>query len=258
MADWHEVGIPTRNPLRVSAEAVDFTRPHPVLREVAVEAQPQKLCFDAARAALVIVDMQNDFCSPDGWIASLGLDTAYGLDLIDPINTASRAFRAANMPVLWVSWGVRPDRLNLSSATRHPFNPNGSQPGLGGEFTGPGGTHRVLMQGSWGAEIIEGLDQAETDIHVAKHRISGFWDTPLDSILRNLDVRTLFFAGVNADHCVLGTLMDANFAGYDTVMLEDCVGTTSPEFCMQATLHNVRFCFGFTATSGDVASTLSA
>ena len=83
------------------------------------------------------------------------------------------------------------------------------------------------------------LHQEPGDIHVSKHRISGFWDTPLDAILKNLDVTTLFFAGVNADHCVLGTLMDANFHGYDTVMLEDCVATTSPDFCMQATLHNV-------------------
>jgi len=258
MADWHEIGIAKHNPFRVSDEAVDSSRPHSDRREVVLEAQPQKLHFDASRAALIIVDMQNDFCSPDGWIASLGLDVAYGLDLIDPINTASRAFRANGMSVLWVSWGVRPDGLNLSPSTRHPFNPNGSQPGLGGEFIGPRGSHRVLTEGSWGAQIVDGLEQAENDIHVAKQRISGFWDTPLDSILRNLDVRTLFFAGVNADHCVLGTLMDANFAGYDTVMLEDCVGTTSPDFCMQATFHNVRFCFGFTSTSAQVASALSA
>jgi nicotinamidase-related amidase len=62
---------------------------------------------------------------------------------------------------------------------------------------------------------------------------------------------------VNADHCVLGTLMDANFKGYDTILLEDCTATTSPEFCMRATLHNVRFCFGFTATSAHLAHALS-
>ena len=53
---------------------------------------------------------------------------------------------------------------------------------------------------------------------VRRHRISAFRDTPLDSILRALHVKTLFFAGVNADHCVLATLMDASFQGYDTAL----------------------------------------
>jgi nicotinamidase-related amidase len=82
--------------------------------------------------------------------------------------------------------------------------------------------------------------------------MSGFWDTPLDAILRNLRVDTLFFAGVNADQCVIWTLADANFLGYDCVMLEDCCATTSPGFCWDATLYNVRQCMGFTATSTDL------
>jgi nicotinamidase-related amidase len=107
----------------------------------------------------------------------------------------------------------------------------------------------VLEKDGWGAELVSGLHRDPADISVDKHRISGFWDTPLDSILRNLQVSTLLFAGINADHCVYATLMDANFQGYDTIMLEDCVATTSPDFCLEATLHNVRFCFGFTTTS---------
>ena len=83
-----------------------------------------------------------------------------------------------------------------------------------------------------------------------KHRMSGFWDTPLDSILRNLDVKTLLFSGVNADQCVLHTLADASFLGYDTILLEDCAATTSPEFCLQAALYNIKQIFGFVASSG--------
>jgi nicotinamidase-related amidase len=79
--------------------------------------------------------------------------------------------------------------------------------------------------------------------------MSGFWDTPLDAILRNLRVDTLLFAGVNADQCVIWTLADANFLGYDCVMLDDCCATTSPAFCWDATLYNVRQCLGFVASS---------
>ena len=78
--------------------------------------------------------------------------------------------------------------------------------------------------------------------------MSGFWDTELDSILRNLGVSTLLFAGVNVDQCVLCTLQDANFLGYDCILVSDCSATTSPSYCLEATLYNVQ-CFGFVTTS---------
>jgi nicotinamidase-related amidase len=87
--------------------------------------------------------------------------------------------------------------------------------------------------------------------------MSGFWDTPLDSILRGLRVDTLLFAGVNADQCVLHTLADANFLGYDTIMLEDATATTSPRFCMEATLYNVRQIFGFTTTTAAMTAAIA-
>jgi nicotinamidase-related amidase len=246
-----------RNFYRVSDRQVDMTRPRRAARPFPLDALPQSLVVDAERCALIVVDMQNDFCHPDGWVASLGVDNSRLRTLYGPINDATAAARAAGIPVVWVNWGVRPDRLNLSPGTQHPFNPNGAGPGLGGAVHGRGGDYRLLAKDEWGAGIVDALVQDASDIHVDKQRISGFWDTPLDAILRNLDVTTLLFAGVNADHCVLGTLMDANFKGYDTIMIEDCVATTSPDFCLEATLHNVRFCFGFTATSASLAAGLA-
>ena len=95
-------------------------------------------------------------------------------------------------------------------------------------------------------------DRDIAELRVDKHRISGFWDTPLDSILRNLGTRSILFAGVNTDQCVMCTLTDANFLGYGCVLLEDCCATTSPAFCTEATLWNVRKCFGFVAGSAEV------
>ena len=118
---------------------------------------------------------------------------------------------------------------------------------LGDEL--PATSSRVLTRGSWSAAIVDELKPDAADVLVEKHRMSGFWDTPLDSILRNMDAKTLFFAGVNADQCVLHTLADANFLGYDTILIEDCAATTSPDFCWQATLYNVKQIFGFTVES---------
>ena len=243
---------------RIEAQLVDTTRTPRRMRAFTLEAQPQTLVVDAARSALIVVDMQNDFCSAEGWVASLGVDNSRLRDIYDPINAVTAAARAAAVPVVWLNWGVRPDRLNLSPGTRFPFNPDGNGPGLAGTVSRGTRSYRLLAKGEWGAQIVDALGQDPGDVHVDKHRISGFWDTPLDAILRNLDVTTLFFTGVNADHCVLATLMDANFKGYDTIMVEDCVATTSPDFCLEACLHNVRFCFGFTTRSAPLVAGLAA
>jgi ureidoacrylate peracid hydrolase len=255
--EWKEVGTPGRNSYRVSKTTVDMRRPEPKSRPIELNAQPQNLIIDLSRSALIIVDMQNDFCGEDGWVSSMGIDFSAARELVAPINRIAEALRQEQVPIIWVNWGVRPDRANLAPGTQHPFNPHGSGPGLAGPRTAGEHNYNVLEKGGWGAELVSGLTREAGDIWVDKHRISGFWDTPLDSVLRNLNVSTLLFAGINADHCVYATLIDANFHGYDTIMLEDCVATTSPDFCLQATLHNIRFCFGFTASSTDVLDAVS-
>lgn len=256
MSDWTELGTAGRNSYRVSETVVDMRRPPAKTRPIELPALPQNLVIDLGRTALIIVDMQNDFCGEGGWISSMGIDFVAARDLVTPINSVADSLRRQNVPVLWVNWGVRPDRANLSPSTQHPFNPHGFGPGLAGARTNNQRSYNVLQKGQWGAELVDGLTPAPEDIRIDKHRISGFWDTPLDSVLRNLNISTLLFAGINADHCVYGTLMDANFHGYDTIMLEDCVATTSPDFCLAATLHNVRFCFGFTSTSAQLLNAL--
>lgn len=231
---------------RLRADIVDMTRPPPPLQRAEIVAQPESIAVDPCKSALIIIDMQNDFCSREGWLGSLGVDLSGTWKIYDPINATLGAARARNIPVIWVNWGVRADRANLPAGVRYPFNRVGCGLGLGD----------VLQKGSWGAAVVKELAALPDDLYVDKHRISGFWDTPLDSILRALQVKTLFFAGVNSDHCVLATLMDASFQGYDTVLLEDCTATSSPEFCLQATLHNVRFCFGFTVRHEDFVGAL--
>lgn len=253
---WPTLGPAGRNTYRVSGKVVDMRRPARPTRTVQVPALPQQLLIDLEKTAVIVIDMQNDFCATEGWMGSMGIDLSQAQSLVDPINRVTDAMRGQGVPIVWVNWGVRPDRLNLSPGTQHPFNPNGEGAGLAGEITGADRTYNLLQKDSWGACVIDGLTRGPQDVHVDKHRISGFWDTPLDAILKNLDVTTLLFTGVNADHCVLGTLMDANFHGYDTILIEDCTATTSPDFCMQATLHNVRFCFGFTTTSNELVQAL--
>jgi ureidoacrylate peracid hydrolase len=242
---------------QVSAALCDMSRPPVALRKIVLPALPQQVALDLNKTALIVVDMQNDFCHPKGWLASIGVDVTAARAPIAPLQTLLPKLRAAQVPVIWLNWGNRPDQRNLSPCLLHVYNGDGRSVGLGDVLAqAPAPNNRVLEKDSWGAAVVDELPATAHDIHVDKYRMSGFWDTPLDSIVRNAGVTTLLFAGVNADQCVLTTLMDANFLGYDTLLLQDCSATTSPEFCWQATLYNVRQCFGFTATSTDLIAQL--
>jgi nicotinamidase-related amidase len=250
-----ELGSAPANVWRASARHVDTVRPARPARPATFDALPQRLTVDLARSAMIVVDMQNDFCHRDGWLAHIGVDVAPARAPIRPLARLLPRLRKAGVPVVWVNWGNRPDRLNLSPSLLHVYKPTGEGVGLGDRL--PKRNAKVLEKDSWAAAVVDELKIARTDIRVDKFRMSGFWDTPLDSILRNLRVDTLFFGGVNADQCVLCTLQDANFLGYDCVILEDCAATTSPAYCMDATLYNVRQCFGFTAPSTALLGALS-
>ena len=233
---------------QVSATHADLTRREaPAPKPHVIAAHGKTLTLDLSKTALIVIDMQNDFCHPQGWLASIGVDVAPARQPIAPLARLLPAWRSHGMPVLWVNWGNRPDRANLSPAALHVYNPDGRSRGLGAQATPQSG--KVLEKNSWGAVVVDELVQLPTDVCIDKFRMSGFWDTPLESTLRQMGMQTLLFAGVNADQCVLATLMDANFLGYDTILLEDACATTSPDFCWQATLYNVRQCFGFTTIS---------
>jgi nicotinamidase-related amidase len=249
------VGPTARNRWMASTDTVDLSRPSRPGRAVSIPARPQALVLDLARTALVVVDMQNDFCHPDGWLASIGVDIAPARRPIEPLNDLLSRVRGQGVPVVWLNWGNRADRANLPPNVLHVYDPDGESIGIGDPLPSVG--HPVLTAGSWAAAIVDELDVDAADIHVDKYRMSGFWDTPLDSVLRNLDVTTLLFAGVNVDQCVFATLADAACAGYDAVLLADCCATTSPAYCEEATLYNVRQCFGFTAESADLGKALA-
>jgi ureidoacrylate peracid hydrolase len=250
------LGSTPLNQWTVDAASVDLRRPQQPARPVVVAAEPQTLTLDLARAAFLVIDMQNDFCHPDGWLAHIGVDVAPARRPIEPLMRTVPALRAAGVPILWVNWGNRPDRLNLSPSLLHVYKPTGVGVGLGDPLPANGAP--VLEKGSWAAAVVDELPIADGDIRVDKYRMSGFWDTPLDSILRNLGVTTLLFGGVNIDQCVLCTLQDANFLGYDCILVADCAGTTSPDYCLQATLYNVKQCFGFVVQSGDLTVAANA
>ncbi|MEM1436766.1 MAG: isochorismatase family cysteine hydrolase [Pseudomonadota bacterium] len=250
------LGPNPRNCWSVNSEQADLLRPVREPQPLDLAAAPKAVRIDLARSACVVVDMQNDFCHPDGWLAGIGVDVAPARTAIAPLVSLLPRLRAQGVPIIWLNWGNRPDRANLSPALLHVYDGSGAGAGIGARL-GPRQA-AVLEKGSWSAQVVDELAVAAEDLKVDKYRMSGFWDTPLDAMLRNLRVETLLFAGVNADQCVLHTLADGNFLGYDTLLIEDATATTSPPFCLEATLYNVRQIFGFTVAAAELERALEA
>ena len=248
------LGPTSRNAWAVSADHASLVRTPAAPQPITLAARPKALTFDVARCVLIVVDMQNDFCHPRGWLASIGVDIAPVRTPIAPLQVLLPSLRQRDVPIVWLNWGTRPDRLNLSPALLHVYNGTGCDAGLGDPLPATGSP--VLQAGAWSAALVDELAAAPNDIFVDKHRMSGFWDTPLDSILRNLGVTTLLFAGGNLDQCVLHTMADANFFGYDTILVEDCAATSNPDFCREATILNIHQIFGFTLLSSDLTEAL--
>lgn len=239
-----------------TASHVDMSGALPAPRPLVLPTSPQTVTLDLARTAILIIDMQNDFCAGGGWVDHLGVDYTPDRAPIAPLQRLLPRLRRAGVHVVWVNWGNRPDLANMPPNQIHLYKPRGAGIGLGDPLPGSGAP--VLQKDSWAAGIVEELRPDPDDLRVDKYRISGFWDTPLDSILRNLQIRTILFAGVNTDQCVLCTLQDANFLGYGCVMLSDCCATTSPGYCTEATIFNVKKCFGFVTDSPAVIASLDA
>jgi ureidoacrylate peracid hydrolase len=241
--------LPHRNRWTIPADGgpIDLRRPA-ASRPAGLAARPRDVVLDLARTALVIVDLQNDFCAPQGWLASIGVDVSVLAQAVALSDELAAAARAAGVPVIWLNWGNRPDQANLPPGVAHVYDPEG---------TGAGISDRVLTKDSWGAALVAPLRAHDGDILVDKYRMSGFWDTELDSVLRNLRADTLLFAGVNSDQCVYATLIDAACLGYDVVLLTDASATTSPAYCHEATIYNTRQCFGFTTTAPQLLAALT-
>ena len=238
----------------VTPSTVNMAMPAPAPLAVMIDCQPQSVIIDLLRTAIVVIDMQNDFCTKGGWVDGLGGDYQADRAPIAPLQKLLPELRQVNVPVIWVNWGNRPDLANMPPSQIHLYKPTGSGIGLG--ETLPNGA-KVLQKDSWAAAVVDELAPLPQDIEVDKYRISGFWDTPLDSILKNLGIKTVLFAGVNTDQCVLHSLTDANFLGYGCLMLEDCCATSSPDFCTEATVWNVKKCFGFVTDSDRVLAALT-
>jgi len=161
------------------------------------------------RPALIVVDMQNDFCLPSSRLFVAGAAVA-----IDGVQRAVAGFRAAGAPVIWVIRQHRPGGEDVDRARQALFR---EQP---------------FLASSPGADLADGLAVAEGEVIVVKRRWSAFFATDLDLVLRRLGIDTVVVAGVQTPNCIRATAVDATSLDYETVVLSDA--TASADDTVQA------------------------
>lgn len=172
---------------------------------------------DPAHTALLVVDMQNDECSPDGWFAQQGRDVSHVAAIVAGVRQLIDVARAAGVPVVFIEQTTLPA--------------NRSDPPAWLYFKTRDGRARTdyNLDGTWGQETVAALGKQSTDIVVRKNRPSAFHLTNLDVILRAHGVQSVVICGNTTQGCVLATTLGASFHDYYTVLAEDCVQSLNQE-----------------------------
>lgn len=211
-------------------------------------ARPESFPLSPKETALIVVDMQNAYASPGGYVDIQGFDLAGAPAVIERIGRIADASRAMGIQVIFFQNGWDAEKSEAGT----PDSPNWwksnalklmrAEPALDGT---------LITRGTWDYALVDELQPQPGDIVLSKPRYSGFYGTQLDQILRARRIRNLLFVGIATNVCVESTLRDAYFLEYFPILIHDAALQAGPPEIQAATVFNVEKFFGWVTSTSD-------
>ncbi len=188
-----------------------------------VRARPYDFKFDAARAALVVIDMQRDFIEHGGFGDALGNDVSRLTTIVPTVAALIALFRRHRLPIVHTREAHQPDLSDCPPAKRLR-----GKPGL--RIGDEGAMGRILIAGEPGNQILPELAPVADEMIIDKPGKGMFWATGLNETLTRRGISQLVFAGVTTEVCVQTSMREANDRGYECLLIEDATESYFPQF----------------------------
>ena len=223
------------------------------MTHVAITAKPEAFASDLARTALVVVDMQNAYLSPGGYLDKVGFDVSASPPVIAAAAQVLAAARQAGLFVAHLQNGFDAAQTEAGGPTSPVWHKSNA---LKHMRANPETRGTLITHGTWDHDFVEPLRPLPGEAVVPKARDSGFAGTNLEQLLRARGVTHLILVGVNTNVCVESTLRDAYHREFFALMVGDATLQAGPDEIYRATHFNVERFFGWTARTADVVAAL--